>query len=190
MDILRKRGASRELFDANPTTENAITIQPKLEVEVIEDDRCGFTINPLWYEPAPTLKSPKKKRKATPPSSTKKKRPYRRTAAYGNPHNDGALPENLAEFILEDEQDFQVIPEREYEACLALLMSTMCRKTQVTKVCKLLGVSPRAPIVKRKYTKKSTKSTHGTNAGSLQSTPSGKDTSADNSFLSDDSTAL
>lgn len=190
MASLQKRCASRELFYGSPIQRNTSLVKPKVEVEVIEDESGEFTMNALWFQPAAPITSVSPKKSTSPPSaSTKKKRTYRRNRPPTKSQIDGILPGNLVEFILEDELDFQVVPEKEYEACLKFLMNGQCRKTQITKVCKLLGVSPRPSSKKRRYTKKNVKCDAETLLSSpeLQSTSIATDTSIDNSFLSETS---
>ncbi|XP_039263486.1 uncharacterized protein LOC120339427 [Styela clava] len=136
------------------------------------DNICGLprktsTVNPLWLQSTETtsaksnstgasqsdeagVEQPRKKRKYT-----KRKKTYNSAIQY-----DGGniLPDHLADFILEEEADnvTRKISDHEYEMCLHWLTSSVCRKSQMSKVCKILGFlrTPASRKPKRKYRKR------------------------------------
>lgn len=56
-----------------------------------------------------------------------------------------ALPEQLADFILDESTQDSSLTTQEYDDCLELLTSNLCRKSQLSKVYKVLGLS-RTPV--------------------------------------------
>jgi len=49
------------------------------------------------------------------------------------------LPDNLADFIIDNEASCQTISEDEYMKCMEILAITTNRKNQVLQICQLLG---------------------------------------------------
>ena len=71
---------------------------------------------------------------------------------YASPRNKKAskiLPDNLAEFIIENESSHPVISDEDYMKCMEILTKTNNRKYQIMQICQLLGKSCGIGLIQR-----------------------------------------